>query len=1559
MKTLVATFSVSLLVLIALPLGVSLLVSVPAVQNAIVHRFTDFASEKLGTRVNIGSVRVKLINHIEINDFLVEDLAGDTLLHASKVSVPVVEWGLGGGELTFGRVKVDGAEMWLRRDSTGVLNIRQTIDAMRGGKPQNPDSKFRMRIMGVEGRGITFGLRFDDRSPKDEGVDFSRFVIRNATADIDDLVVARDTVRMDIRSASLDERSGMRVDDLSVNGLTVSRGAVRLDNVRARAEGSEIDAPLVLLDAGKKDWTLFQDFNDNVSFDVRVRPSRVTTDLLGWFAPVFANRGLVFDDVEAHAEGPLSALSGAIANLTSGDTALAAEFSSTGLPDVSRMRLKVENLNVKTSGDEVERLIRTATGNGLPEGIAAPVGRLGEIALKGSASGGMDGFDAYAVLSSDTGIADVTGKISLASGTTSFDGNLTTAGFDVGNVLAINEMGSMAGSVAARGAFAGGKLAEGSVEGRIDRFDFRGHPYSGITVRGSSDGNTYRASLAARDRALDADLTGSFETFSGDVSRVNLSLDLRHADLAAANLNRIDSISTLSGRLTASVEGSNVDDINGTLEARDLFYTSPHGSVTTPIVTIRSQSTQVGKELSLRSEFADAVFRSRLDYGDMFASLAGFLHDYVPIPSSGVANTTPAPIEGQNPFDITGYSAMNVTLKNTDALLGALAPGIRIAAGSALSATFNPYIRTFSLSARFAQLQYRGVVASEVELSSNNASDSLVMHLAAGDIYSQTAHIPDFVLHGGAKGRQMELSTRFTEENGGFAGVLGVRVSSDERPLLSEDGALLAYREGVEDGGGGEGGEDEGDEDRNSGGADLRVQLLPSHFSIDRTTWRVASGSLLWRQGRTSIDNLRIVSTGNSGVSAGNNATNANGDERGEGRQRLTASGAISKSGADVLHVELRNFDLSPLEKLVGKGMALRGVATGNIDAGALTGEPRIDARVDLDGVSMAGIEAPPLALSAVWDERMERILFEMLDRRAGMRVVSGSVSPADRTLDAAVTIDSLDVAVLDPLLGGILEQTRGKASVRLKAEGTFDRVALSGGVSVPRLETTLGFTRARYTLEGAEFAIKDSRLSLPATPLRDAFGGDGTLAMSVDARDLGNPRITIDASTRGMLVFDTEAAEGAAFYGRVFATGSAAVRYDRMGTAIDISARTDRGTRFFLPLNAKSNASWADFVTFVDPRNKEIDRNDALARARLRYEKQREAPTPERRKPLGMSITAELTPEAELHLQLDPSLGNGITAHGAGVIGLEVNPSAGQLTMTGDYTISQGRFEFSMADVFSKDFDIVPGSSLRWSGAPEDALLNIRTSHRVRTSLVPLLGEENGFGTGRSSMPVDCILSLSGPMSAPEITFDIDLPSADRDAKLAAAGSMNTPELKSMQFLSLLMTGSFVTDNSITGQTAGSGAMATGALGFDILTNQLGNFLSSDDYDIYFRYRPQENFLSNQFDVGFSTGILDNTLLLEIEGNYVDDRAITSVGTNASNLAGDVSLTWVIDRAGNLRLKVFTKTIDRLNETQGLQESGLGVSWKKDFNRAGDIFKRKNSNFGEINSDKSSETGQ
>jgi hypothetical protein len=59
------------------------------------------------------------------------------------------------------------------------------------------------------------------------------------------------------------------------------------------------------------------------------------------------------------------------------------------------------------------------------------------------------------------------------------------------------------------------------------------------------------------------------------------------------------------------------------------------------------------------------------------------------------------------------------------------------------------------------------------------------------------------------------------------------------------------------------------------------------------------------------------------------------------------------------------------------------------------------------------------------------------------------------------------------------------------------------------------------------------------------------------------------------------------------------------------------------------------------------------------------------------------------------------------------------------------------------------------------------------------------------------------------------------------------------------------------------------------------------------------------------------------------------------SNFMGEAYITWLIDRAGNLKLRGFTQTIDRFDENQGLQETGVGIYYKEDFDNWSDLKRR------------------
>jgi hypothetical protein len=298
--------------------------------------------------------------------------------------------------------------------------------------------------------------------------------------------------------------------------------------------------------------------------------------------------------------------------------------------------------------------------------------------------------------------------------------------------------------------------------------------------------------------------------------------------------------------------------------------------------------------------------------------------------------------------------------------------------------------------------------------------------------------------------------------------------------------------------------------------------------------------------------------------------------------------------------------------------------------------------------------------------------------------------------------------------------------------------------------------------------------------------------------------------------------------------------------------------------------------------------------------------------------------------------VGDIIKARGNGSLSMRIVPSANIFDMYGDYTITEGSYLFTLQNIINKRFLIESGSTITWTGEPMDARLNIDAIYKLKASLQPLLSSTTLDNVTRA-VPVECIINLTERLSNPTVTFDIKVPNADTEIQNAVANLLNNQQSIATQFMYLLVSGAFYSD---TATSSNIGATASATTGFELLSNQLSNWLSSDDYNIILRYRPKSELTSDEIDVGFSKSLVNNRLLVELEGNYLVDNKMAQ-SSNMSNFMGEAYITWLIDRAGSLKLKGFTQTIDRFDENQGLQETGVGIYYKEDFNNWEDLKRR------------------
>ena len=506
-----------------------------------------------------------------------------------------------------------------------------------------------------------------------------------------------------------------------------------------------------------------------------------------------------------------------------------------------------------------------------------------------------------------------------------------------------------------------------------------------------------------------------------------------------------------------------------------------------------------------------------------------------------------------------------------------------------------------------------------------------------------------------------------------------------------------------------------------------------------------------------------------------------------------------------------------------------------------------------------------------------------------------------------------------------------GVADVVLRGEG---RAAdLSGTIDVRDMSTKVDFTQVSYRMPKARVQVSGNHFRAQNVEILDPDGNRGSFALDLNLEHLKNIRYTVRLRPEKMLVLNTTAEDNNLFYGKLYATGDARIAGGKGEVQMDISATSDDHSRFYMPLSDKTNITNAEFVTFVEPQRD--DQDDPVAERRRQFE-QRYRKNSSASSQMRVNLDMQVLPNVEVEMMV---AGSPIKARGEGNLNLEIVPSTNTFEMYGDYMIQEGSYNFSLQNLISKKFLIESGSLIQWTGDPVDARLNIDALYKLKTSLQPLLqGTADNVSVDRS-VPVECQIHIGDRLSNPDITFNVHVPEADPETQSVIATALSTPESVDMQFLYLLVFNNFMAENN-TSTGANLGASASAATGLELLANQLSRLLSADDYNLVIRYRPKSEVASDEVDFGLSKSLINDRLFVEVEGNYLIDSK-QAVNGSMSNFMGEAYVTYNIDRAGALKLKAFTQTIDRFDENQGLQETGVGIYYKEDFDNFRDLVRR------------------
>lgn len=650
------------------------------------------------------------------------------------------------------------------------------------------------------------------------------------------------------------------------------------------------------------------------------------------------------------------------------------------------------------------------------------------------------------------------------------------------------------------------------------------------------------------------------------------------------------------------------------------------------------------------------------------------------------------------------------------------------------------------------------------------------------------------------------------------------------------------------------------------------------------------------------------------------------------GNQSMMADGMVSKTRTDTLSVEMDKFDLGMLVAFLGSDIEVSGLATGKAMLMSPTGS-NLDASADFlaENLAIYGTRLGEIRLNGGWNKASEKFEIAASNKLDGTEkmAVAGSYDPAEKGLDINAGFNGFDLAAGLPFVKEIFSEVGGSLSGELAVDGTTDNIGLSGkGLTLKDGLLKVAYTNVQYHLDGP-LMVDNEGIHFNNVAMSDNHSGKGVVSGGIGFKG-GNINVDTRIDFENAEVLNTGINSEEGFYGNIFGTGNVRIFGPLGAITVDGEASTTSRSNFHLALGNAIEDGRTATLTFKQPEKHEWIDPYLLMMKELDEEQKND-------ETLQARLKVHASPALTCFLDFDKIGETTLKGNGNGTIGIDVDSKERSLNLSGDYTLTNGNYHLSVLGITDKDFAIKDGSAIRFNGPVMDTELDINATYTTRTSVSNLIADTTAVSVRRA---VECGLHIFDKLRNPQLEFQIDVPDLDPSTKTRVESALNTEDKLQRQFLSLLVTNSFLPDEQ-------SGVVNSSNLIYSnvsqLMSNQLNNILQKLNIplDMGLSYQANEGG-TNIFDVAISTQLFNNRVIVN---GAIGNRQYTNNSTQ--DVVGDLDIEVKMDKAGALRMTFFSHSADdHTNYLDHLQRNGLGVAYQKEFNSLkelfGNIFKKK-----------------
>lgn len=1459
----------------------TVVISIPAVQTRIINRLSDAFFAKIDHNIDMDYINIRWFDTILINGLTIYDPQEQKMVKADRVILDFKFTDLiTQSSINFDKAILQGVAVdMLKNGPEGEFNINFFIDEIKEKLiRKRPDNKGKDFVTDkIILTNSQFRIYRDDKEHITHRFDQYHFTLQNLDANLQNFIVKPGNISFTVNELQcVDSATGFDIKEMQTKFIYTKQSMV-FQNMDFKAGKSSVSQSMVF---NYLQPSSVKEFVDSVKITANVKKSIIHSRDLAHFAPALRKYNEYYK-LSGFVEGPINRFNAKNITLQFGRRSeLKGYISMYGLPNFEETFINAKINEGFVHINDLDAYMKEETYERAK--------KFGAINLEGRFSGFPRDFVSNGSFQTHIGDFDTDINLKLRKadvGQSTYSGKLVTRNFDLGNFIGdttIYQYLDLDGSINGRGFSK--EDAKFDLISTISRIGINGYDYQNITTDAVLADQFFNGNLVIDDPNLQ---------FNGNAS-IDLNEELEiiqiEAFLGKANLDVMkitDKPAFLSSTLNVDMRGLSFDEILGDIFLDSTYFVYGDKEIIIDRLLLTSERDSLSRTLRVKSPIVDLHIFGDFSYPAFFGDLKEVYDEYKLIFRNNSDEINAYYATQKKDYSDYYYLDYDINLKDINQVINIFVPDFHLSENTELIGGFTGGpTKLVQLHSQIDTLTVDKFTFENniVEFNTAKSSDTTLVY-ATYQITSKAQKINE---NPSSENLQFEVDWDGNELDFLF------NIEQTNSPNYAKTSGHVEFLPDI-----------------------TNIKLRPSEINLIDKIWKISKNNLIsLRTKQYDINDLSLYYKD----------------------QKITFNGRLAENPDENLFISIINFDVENLNPLITK--RLDGVFNGFIDIKNYFEQKEINSRINVKDFSINEFLVGNIITYSEYDNEKTHFDVNLNVNRNGEQtmVIEGFLKPLAEVdqydLDAKFTNTNLNL--IEPFFEDYISDVSGQLNGNVKVTGQFDSPIIKGDGVTKEGEFTIDYFNSHYMLDG-KVVLDNNYIDFEDFVLTDNFDNKGELTGRITHNGFKELEYDFVGDMKKLLVLNTTSKNNELYYGTAFVTGDFRIFGKEKAFNIDAQGISEKGTKFYIPLEGSSEVVKEEFINFISVRDT-LNLDQLKDRTKMGLSG------------INLNLDLDITPDAYCEIIFDLTAGDIIRGRGNGKLNLQID-TKGDFNMFGDYEIEEGGYNFTLYNIINKEFEIEPNSKISWIGDPYEAILDIRANYRQLASLTPILRvtEEDIRANPELNRkyPAKVLLDIKGNLLYPEIEFDIDVEDYPKNATYNGASietqmtafknkiATDEQELK-RQVFSLIILKNFSPENAF--NVGGSVEKSVS----EFISNQISYWVTQFDenlvVDVDLGSLDEEAF--NTFQLRMSYSFLNGRLRVTRDGGFTDQTE----GANVASILGDWSVEYLLSPDGKLRAKIYNKTnyntLDP-NVRATSWSAGFSLTHTQSFDKIKNIFKK------------------